>query len=233
MDVVYICKDKPANEELRYSLRTLENLPHEDVYIVGGKPRFLTNVRTIRTTQNSDKYDNAAGNIVAACKDPRISDDFILMNDDFFVMRSIDTVPRMNRGPIDEVIKLHSELNSRYYRAMVDTKVMLEGMGFKDILSYELHSPMIINKKKYLEAHELMRAYKDRTGVPHLHGRTVYGNLFGYGGETVRDKKMRRRFDSFDPSSVFVSTSDESWNNSSGGTKIKFWFKDPSKYEKY
>ena len=40
-DVVYCVKDDPDNEELRYSLRSLKNLPHQKVWIYGGGPKWL------------------------------------------------------------------------------------------------------------------------------------------------------------------------------------------------
>ncbi len=43
LDIVYFVKESAQNEELRYSLRSVEkNFPHRNVWFVGGKPKGLT-----------------------------------------------------------------------------------------------------------------------------------------------------------------------------------------------
>ena len=41
LDVVYCVKELITNEELRYSLRSLRNLPHRKVWIFGGCPKWV------------------------------------------------------------------------------------------------------------------------------------------------------------------------------------------------
>ena len=38
MDIVYLVKNSRTNDELTYSLRTLVNVPHDKVFLVGGCP---------------------------------------------------------------------------------------------------------------------------------------------------------------------------------------------------
>ena len=43
MDIVYNCRPGKQNEELRYSIRSvMENLPHDNLWVVGGKPEWYT-----------------------------------------------------------------------------------------------------------------------------------------------------------------------------------------------
>lgn len=91
MDVVYILGSGSLvkNEEIRYSLRSLERnmLDIADVYIVGEKPEFLKDFIHIPSQDLSpEKWRNAYKKIKIACADSRISEDFLLMNDDFFML---------------------------------------------------------------------------------------------------------------------------------------------------
>src|SRR5690606_30767194 len=107
MDVVYPLPPKrAAYEELRYSLRSLANLPHDRVFIAGGLPNWVDNVEHIETVQEwPSKYVNLCVNIASACCDDRVSDPFILFNDDFFVMEPVEQVPARWRETLRDGIE--------------------------------------------------------------------------------------------------------------------------------
>ena len=92
MDILYTLKQCDQCDELIYSLRSLCNLPHDRVFLVGGCPKNIdkSKVVYIPTEQKGTKWRNSTNNVKTACKDPRLSDDFILMNDDFFVLKPIN-----------------------------------------------------------------------------------------------------------------------------------------------
>ena len=62
MDIVYLIKVDPENdsEELRYSLRSLKNIPHQKVILVGEKPEWVTNVEFIPVAQTKTKHQSYA-----------------------------------------------------------------------------------------------------------------------------------------------------------------------------
>jgi hypothetical protein len=104
MDLVYICRDGD-NEELRYSIRSaVANLPHDNIWIVGGKPDWYTG-NFIRTKQNGLKFDNARNNLNTACRKYEISSDFVLMNDDFYFMDKIDKIEMFHGGRLIDKIR--------------------------------------------------------------------------------------------------------------------------------
>ena len=179
-DVVYLCR-AGENEELRYSLRSLVNVPHGRVWLVGGRPPSWYTGESIRTVQHGLKKEITARAMIAACLDPRISDPFLLFNDDFYVMRPGPLPGPMHRGRLQTVIDWYESqgINSRYVAGMRATKKKLRALGIRQPLSYELHTPMLIDKLRMLGA--------SRHGG---HQRTMYGNLVGMGGRRIVDPKV-------------------------------------------
>jgi hypothetical protein len=219
---VYLCRPGERNEELRYSLRSLRNLPHDRVWIAGGWPRWVR-TETLKANRLGSKYRLTTNNLRAAAEHPEVSDRFIVMNDDFFVMRPIASVPPLHRGPITpETMK-----RDRYTRSMDELVAYLRGFGFKHPLSYELHIPMVMSKRKVLQMFDLdcppiaLDRYK----------RSLYGNIYGVGGTLTRDCKVKARREEFRREALFLSTNDVTFNSEPVGAFIRETFPDPSPYE--
>ena len=190
MDIVYTLRDKYDSEELRFSLRSLKNIPHDKVFFVGGCPRLAKNIIHIRTEQTGTKYKNTTNNLITACNDPRISANFILMNDDFFILektgpKELNFYNGTVQSNIDGRLKKYPNGNP-YIRGMIQTKEFLQGIGIAEPLSYELHIPIVLNKKKFLKIYDLPGV----DSIPCFHKRTVYGNLYLKGGNDTRDVKV-------------------------------------------
>lgn len=59
-DVVYIVKEDPDNEELRYSIRSVEeNFPVRYIWIFGYCPKWLSNIIYVPVKQDGDKWSNS------------------------------------------------------------------------------------------------------------------------------------------------------------------------------
>lgn len=188
MDVVYLCREG-ENEELRYSLRSLINLPHERVWVFGGAPEWATEIEHVPVDQHDTKYRVTTRALRAACEHPGVSDPFALWNDDFYVMRQVDEVPVLHRGLVADVLadyvrRWHG--GSSYSRGMAQTAALLASLGFPRPLSYELHVPLPIHKGAMLKALDVGAA----SGIAVLHKRTLYGNLARLGGERLSDVKI-------------------------------------------
>lgn len=188
MDIVYTIKHDPENnsEELRYSLRSLKNIPHDKVIIVGEKPDWVTNVTYIPVPQNLTKHQNVRNNFIAAVTSDEVSEDFILMNDDFFFMKPVPEMPNLHFGPMDEVIRQYEARypeGTQYIDTMKALYRVLREKGIEHPISYELHVPMVISKQKarhlYLEVKERLYQF-----------RTYYGNYFNIGGTQTPDVKV-------------------------------------------
>lgn len=233
MDIVYLLKNSPTNEELTYSLRSLVNLTHDKVFLVGGCPTNLnkSSLTHISIVQGPDKYRNTTNAIQLVCKDSRLSENFVLMNDDFFILKPIkDTINELNltRGPIQEVVKemvSRPNSDSPYMAGMTQTNVFLQDLGYNMPLSYELHIPMVFSKKQLLDVFLL----KHLDSLSMIQWRSIYGNIYLKNSQKVEDVKVYHNFYHPIVSDKFLSTEDMSWPRVK--TYISKLFPTKSKYE--
>lgn len=227
MDIVYFVKESATNEELRYSLRSVDkNFPHRHVWFIGGKPFGLNPDRWIHLVQNqSTKWDNTSMLFKTACKTPEISEDFVLFNDDFFVMKPVNCMPYYSDGTIARrVQQLQKKYNkdSSYSKRLTDTIRLLESAGFPTI-SYAVHYPIIINKKEMLETFERFPSG--------LMWRSIYGNHHKKPVVTVKDCKINEVNRTPSSEAVFLSTQDATFKSGIAGRYIRANFPDKCKYE--
>lgn len=228
MDIVYVNRDG-ENPELRYSLRSLKNVPHDKVWIFGGCPSWVDEetVSVRRRSQAGSPYSSTRAHIAAACNTPEVSDPFLLWNDDFFVMEPVEEVPVMHRGPLSEMVARFESLKTAWAKGLRETAAMIDKTyEFENPKSYDLHVPLVIHKKEMLEA--LRAARKVRADAVHL--RTIYGNMALLGGVLTPDPKVMRRSDAF-PKGPWMSSSDDTFR-STVEPVLRYLFPDPSPYEK-
>jgi len=228
MDIVYICRNGD-NEELRYSIRSVvKNLPEGRVWVVGYKPKWYTG-DFISVPDTSSKFNNIHNLIKHIAFDDRISDDFIMMNDDFFVVRPLDTVPVYHGGSLKDKINKYYELapNSPYNRMLSRTYNNLINDGIQEPLDYDIHIPLPFNRTRLRETIVMK-------GLP----RSTYGNHAGISGDYMPDVKtysrvsrMAKRSHKFLESDLpYISCEDESFKSILDGI-LRDMFPEPSKYE--
>jgi hypothetical protein len=167
MDLVYFCRDGD-NEELRYSIRSaVKNLKFDKLWVVGGKPSWYTGPY-IEVSQKGRKYQNVQDNAHKIFHSPEISDPFIIMNDDFYIVKPVDDVVNFNGGKLLDRAILYDSLApmSRYTQKLFDTHSFLLKSGIQDPLDFELHVPIVINKLGF------KKAFNNK----HL-WRSLYGNF--------------------------------------------------------
>lgn len=187
MDIVYLVKNNPNNnsEELRYSLRSLRNLPHRKVFIVGERPDWIQDTEFISVTQDGEKHSNVARSFSSAVRSSTLSNNFVLMNDDFFIMKQMEEVPSLFLGPMSQVIEGYYARypeGSSYIRKMERLYEALISKGVSNPLSYELHAPMVFNKQKAVQMCD--------SGEQLYQMRTYYGNAYEVGGLEAEDVKV-------------------------------------------
>lgn len=211
MDIVYLVKECVENEELIYSLRSLVNIPHDKVFIVGGCPRNINKEKVIHIPilQTSSKYKNTTNNLKFICSQPNLSEDFILFNDDFFILKPIQLEDlNLCRGTVREVLKEYKNKYSLndYIEGMEQTAIFLNDVGIQQVLSYELHIPMVMNKTNVLKMFSL--PFINCLKV--VHKRTVYGNLFYKNSKPIQDVKVLDKNSNIQYDK-FLSCSDLGW----------------------
>lgn len=206
MDFVYICRDG-ENEELRYSIRSvLNSFPEAIIWLVGGKPDWYSG-GYIRVEQNQNKYSNALKNLEVLCNSEQIPNNFILMNDDFYIIKQIKTIDQFYNGTLSDKIDRFTKItgSSMYIKKLITTNKKLIELGIKSPLDYELHIPMPMEKDK------LLKIIKD---YPECLWRSMYGNIANVGGSQMEDVKVyinRRhlaRSNEITENSIFLSTED-------------------------
>lgn len=147
MDLVYVVGKNNlwGEHELRFSLRSAEKyLQFDRVIIVGHKPTFLNSkvINIYLPDDKGHKYLNVAYKIRELLKNKEISDDFIFMNDDFFLLKPFPVIPYYFNKTIKEWIERYPFNKGKYYEQIEELyKAFPEGKFF------ETHFPIIYNKK--------------------------------------------------------------------------------------
>lgn len=233
MDIVYIVRPGDDNEELRYSLRTVaKNLPHRRVVIAGHTPDWVKNVHSIEVSQDGDKYENAAKNWAAAMDDESVSEAFIAMNDDFYIMKPLHTLPTLHRGDLERVIGYYIKTPGPYLYNMRETRDMLLKLGCQEteLKSYALHVPMVMEKTKRRITTYAIEALGKREHNVQM--RTLYGNLWRIGGEEMADVKSSNRNSVIAKNDTFLSSNDQAFNEGSIGQLLREQFSEKCNYER-
>lgn len=182
IDLVYIVKHSDRNDDLKYSLRSIEKFcNYRKVWIIGYKPKWVQNVEYVETQQTGTKWQNSMLNWETACKTEGISDNFILMNDDFIAIRPIyDMVNDINACLTSinlQAEKYSHRRASKWQTGFVLARDLLMALNIQTRFNMEAHIPFLVNKENYLKMLKLPEIQQfDNTKV--LHKRSIYYNLY-------------------------------------------------------
>lgn len=218
MDIVYPLASKTGDptDELRYSLRSLQNIPHDRVWVLTNNlPQWIANVEWLEVGDPSNtRYKNTTRKLKVAAEYSDISDNFMWWNDDFYALKPTG-IPVWHKGELP-TIKAPADSGWLYVKRL--TRELLERRGYTT-LDYEMHLPFIFNKQKVRET-----VFE---GV--CHPRSVYGNQWQVGGEKAADVKIRG-LDKPLPSGPWASSYNGSWKGLVG-QQIRELFNKPCEYE--
>lgn len=228
-DIVYILKNDYEEEELRYSLRSVcLNFPYRKIVFVGGCPKDINPDLYIKHLQTgSTKWERARSSLIKALSSEELTDDIWLFNDDFFIMDKIKAHTDTNyfNGTLEKrVIDLKRNCGkaSGYINQLDRLRHLLLNAN-RDTLSFALHLPMLINRKKALE---LLTNKKFNTPM----FRSLYGNYYQIPCEFMEDVKVRDLEQI--PDTPYISTTDEAFRDGKVGEFLRRYFADPCKYER-
>lgn len=226
MDIVYVCRPGD-NEELRYSIRSVvKNMPHDNIWLIGNKPKWYEG-NFLSVPDTSNKYENIRNAIKSVSINGDISDEFVLMNDDFFVMNPLSEIPVLHGGLLIDKINEYIRLTgmTRYVKLLMNTNRFLTNYGIKKPLDYDIHVPMQMNKNN-------LTKIIHKKHFP----RSMYGNIFNVGGVKTQDVKiyvntsnLYPKSYSIDPSMPYLSTLDSSFKGVFG--LLQGMFSDKTEYE--
>lgn len=217
MNFVYICRDG-TNEELRYSIRSVMHFyPEAKITIVGGKPRWYSG-NFLEVKDFGNKFDNINKCYEEICNTN--IDNFILMNDDFYIINKPDSFNYYYDGLLDEKIQRHMEDYgiSKYARVLSEANKKLKKLGISQPLNYDVHTPMMFEREKLSKIISLSNA-----------PRSMYGNIYRVGGKKIKDIKIYKHTENVHINGYFLSSEDNSFKKVLGLLQSKF--KEPSNYE--
>lgn len=189
MDVVYLnTKTIWKNNEIKYSLRSLEKMVsnYNNVYVIGYKPEFLSD--NVIHVPYPDKFTNKATNIMmkvlTASEIPEMSDNFMLLNDDYFFLSEIDgpTYPYYWKCDLAHTIEIQRNEYQQHviptYKVLLDKKLPTK--------NFDLHKPIIYNKHLF---QEVINQYNWDIPWGYIL-RSIYCNTLGIEGVHKLDNKI-------------------------------------------
>lgn len=225
-DVVYILAEGTPTDELRYSLRSVEeNLPHRFVWFVGGQPSGFKPDKALAHKQTgANKWERIRSSMHEVVKQPELTDRFYLFNDDFFVMKRVEgefvnLADRTLSARIEEFREENPWLN-HYARTLVKAREELKVLGCPEV-NYDVHMPMIFDKALVTET-------LARCSSPQM--RSIYGNINRVPFKDHPDCKIYS-LETVPILPDFLSTNEDSFARGKVGTYIRATFTHPSRFE--
>ena len=225
-DLIYILKADIDTEELKYSLRSVEkNFPINRVWFVGGQPEGLEpDIRIPHKQVGNSKWEMIRSSMWKAVSDERLSEDFFLFNDDFFVMEPVDTDSFRNfvDGTLERRIdELHSESGmNAYTRTLFKLEQELKTMH-EPTMNYDVHLPMLLNK-------EQVRSTLYKCSSPQM--RSAIGNINRLPFVIHPDVKVYD-LESVPVNETYLSTNDDTFRKGNVGKYIRETFTTKSRFE--
>jgi hypothetical protein len=172
---------------VRLARKNLKNLGR--IFVVGGSPRGVEGIEHIPFADPN--VGNREGNItrkcLLACHLSRISDPFLFMSDDQFILKGADAakMPLRHKGSLEK-----HRVETKYGHKTRNTLLELHRLGLGD-LNFNTHWPVPIHKQQYVDALGLVPWDTEEGG---LLCRSIYGNYaFGSNSEFCVDAKELAR----------------------------------------
>jgi hypothetical protein len=201
-DILYAVRYGERNAALRFSLRSLANLPHRRVFIAGFCPSWVRGVTVVETPRRAGKFDSIEENVRQGLRHQEMGDEVVYMNDDFYITAPVDQVPVTHGGPIDQYSG-QQELKIRMRQTL---RLLREECEGDELLTYDgVHMPLPLDR---------WAACSLLGSIPRgVLWRTWYGNIVSIEGERVANTKYKGTYPVPTELPTFLST-----NN--GGLKV-------------
>jgi hypothetical protein len=140
--------------ELRFALRSIEKhlSGYGDIFLIGHKPKWI-NDKVIHIPAEDEqrtwwKERNVYRKILLACEDPRVSDDFLFMNDDHYLLADFvaGEFPYYYNGMLYQEAARDDQ-----YGATAKNTLQLTDLqkGWHSARYWDIHCPIIYNKRSF------------------------------------------------------------------------------------
>ena len=228
-DIVYFVKNAPQNEELRYSLRSVEqNFPHRKVWIYGGKPDDIEPDKFVSVRQvGTNKWEKVRNMLMQVCENKEITEDFWLFNDDFFINKKPTSFEPIFDGSIyKRIVQIEGRNYDKPSIYTMQLRLMVKELERRcpdaPMNNYAVHFPMLVNREK-------MRTVLKCFQSPMF--RVLYGNYWSIGGIDMKDMKILRN-NNIPEDATYLSSDDNSFMTGEIGRYMRNKFKGKSRFEK-
>lgn len=175
------------NFELRFCLRSIEkNLAGlRNVWIIGTLPEWVDNVNHIPAKDPFDVSDrNIMHKLTIACNEPGISEEWIMANDDHFLLAPFEasTFPYYYHQNLDVYLKQRGI--DAYGKRALATMKHLQDQNLP-IKHFDIHTPILYNKELFLKFVSSLNWEKQSYII-----KSLYANSLKIEGTEEKDHKL-------------------------------------------
>lgn len=208
-------------ESLRYTLRSLSNLPHQGVVVAGDPlPSFVSGVEGIPLPRQVNRHEDSERNVRVALGEVRNRWAYV-MHDDMVITRPVAWIGPAHRGRLE----VRDGGGDYVARAAAVGRRLIE-LGCLRPLNFNVHRPFLVDTSRYL------KIATDHADLPAGFGLTLYGNLLALQAPFAIDPKLVAGGSRPHPSWVVWSFSDPSFIRGPGGQMTRELFPTPGQYER-
>ena len=192
MDVLYTLGTGSLyeNAEIKQSVKLLHrHVDYDRLFIIGEEPNLGGKYEFIPFKDQLTRTNNVFRKIVEVCENYNISENFLYMMDDVFILKyiDIDHYPMYHSGELKDFPNSGS-----YFKELNNTKEFLIKNN-KPILNFGVHCPIVYNKKKIMEIDSFY--WKEVNGKNNqLNPRILYGNYAEGNKVFTKDCKLIRDY---------------------------------------
>lgn len=196
VDVIYALGKGSIHQniELKYSLRSLEMHARNigNVFLIGEKPKFLNYefVQHIHVRDNNLPERNIKNKIIAACELPQLSERFLFVNDDHFLLKEIDAANYPYYFKKNMSLLQGWQVRPRtdeYAQSLKNTHDVLSERGLPG-KHFDIHYPIVYNKYLFpqiIQSYNWSRKYVSKS---------LYSNSLNIEGIEATDLKLNRAY---------------------------------------
>lgn len=167
-----------SDTELRYCLRSVERhlTGYGDIFIIGHLPNWVKNVIHIPATDDDKTYwkeRNIFNKIMLACNDERVSEDFLFMNDDHYLLKDYEAgeFPYYYEGTLMQM----AGRKDQYSNTIANTaNYLIHAQQWVKFL--DIHCPIIYNRDKFIEGFNSVNWPKYGYCIKTMYGNCIHLN---------------------------------------------------------